>query len=58
MRGCVANGAQLGWLIGPHAKRVYIYRPQGDVCCMENPLTISGEALLPGFTLNVQRLWS
>jgi Uma2 family endonuclease len=58
MQEYVANGAQLGWLIDPHEKRVYIYRPHADVCCIENPLTISGEPLLPGFTLNVQRLWS
>ena len=54
----VANGAQLGWLIDPHEKRVYIHRPHADVCCLENPVTISGEPLLPGVTLNVQRLWS
>jgi Uma2 family endonuclease len=27
MQEYVANGAPLGWLIDPHEKRVYIYRP-------------------------------
>ena len=54
----IANGAQLGWLIDPHEKKVYIYRPHADVCCLENPMTVSGEPLLPGFIFNVQRLWS
>ena len=58
MREYIANGAQLGWLIDPQEKTVYIYRPHDEVDCLENPATISGEPLLPGFTLDVQRLWS
>ena len=54
----MANGAQLGWLIDPQEKKVYIYRPNAEVSCLENPLTISGEPLLSGFTINVQQLWS
>jgi Uma2 family endonuclease len=52
------NGAQLGWLIDPQEKKVYLYRPYEAVRCVENPRTIAGEPLLPGFVLNVQRLWS
>jgi Uma2 family endonuclease len=58
MQEYMANGAQLGWLIDPQEKKVYIYRPHKEVCCLENPMTILGEPLLPGFTFNVQRLWS
>jgi Uma2 family endonuclease len=58
MQEYVANGARLGWLIDPHEKKIYIYHPHAEVYCVENPLTISGEPLLAGFTLNVQRLWS
>ena len=58
MQEYMANGAQLGWLIDPQEKKVYIYRPHDEVCCLENPLTVSGEPLLPGLTFNVQRLWS
>jgi Uma2 family endonuclease len=58
MQQYVANGAQLGWLVDPHEKKIYIYRPHAEVCCLENPLTAAGDPLLAGFTLNVQRLWS
>jgi Uma2 family endonuclease len=58
MQEYMANGAQLGWLIDPHEKKVYIYRPHEAVTCLENPTTISGEPLLPGFIFNVQRLWA
>jgi Uma2 family endonuclease len=58
MQEYVANGAQLGGLIDPHEKKIDIYRPHAEVCCIENLLTISGEPLLAGFALNVQRFWS
>lgn len=58
MQEYLANGAQLGWLIDPQEHKVYVYRPRADVLCLDNPMTVSGEPLLPGFTLNVQRLWS
>jgi Uma2 family endonuclease len=58
MQEYIANGAQLGWLIDPRAKKVYIYRPSADVQCLEDPVTVSGEPVLPGFTLDVRRLWS
>src|SRR2546426_8625518 len=37
------NGAQLGWLIDPIGKKVYTYRPQAAVECLDNPQTISGD---------------
>jgi Uma2 family endonuclease len=53
----VANGASLGWLIDPSTLRVYVYRLNEEVIVLENPETVSGESLLPGFTLNVMELW-
>ena len=58
MEEYIENGAQLGWLIDPQERKVYIYRPQTEEQCLENPRTISGEPLLSGFILEVQRLWS
>lgn len=52
------NGAQLGWLLDPASKRVYVYRPGARVESLENPTTISGEPLLRGFTLNVREIWA
>ena len=53
----IQNGASLGWLIDPLEFRVYVYRPDHDLVILENPETVSGEPLLPGFTLNVTDLW-
>ena len=54
----IDNGAQLGWLIDPKNKRVEIYRPGQMVEVLENPSTLSGEAVLPGFTLAMARIWA
>lgn len=51
------NGAQLGWLIDPKERRVYIYRQGQPEECLENPETIAGDPLLNGFILNVQDIW-
>jgi Uma2 family endonuclease len=53
----IANGAQLGWLIDPFETRAYVYRPGQAVECLENPTTISGDAVLPGFIFNVAEIW-
>jgi Uma2 family endonuclease len=52
-----ANGASLGWLIDPSTRRVYVYRPDEEVVVLENPESVSGEPLLPGFTLQTAELW-
>ncbi len=57
MQEYIANGALLGWLIDPKEKKVYIYRPSAEVCCLENPDTISGDPVLPGFVLDLRRIW-
>lgn len=57
MEEYIANGVQLGWLIDPFEKKVYVYRPQAAAEIFDDPQTISGEPLLRGFTLDVQSLW-
>ena len=52
------NGAQLGWLIDPIEKKVYVYRPRAPVECLDNPQTISGAPLLPGFVLELGNIWN
>src|ERR1044071_3616876 len=47
----IANGAQLGWLIDPKAKRVYIYRPNQPIECLDQPEAVSCDTVLPGFGL-------
>nr|MBA3441188.1 Uma2 family endonuclease [Pyrinomonadaceae bacterium] len=57
MREYIENGARLGWLIDPSAKRVYIYRPNQAVECLEQPETIAADPVLRGFVLRMQDIW-
>ncbi len=57
MQEYMENGARLGWLIDPHNKRVEIYRIGQAVEVLENPSTLSGETVLPRFTLTFKRIW-
>lgn len=57
LREYVANGARLGWLIDPQNQHVEIYRSNGKVDILERPSQLSGEDVLPGFTLNLQSVW-
>ncbi len=51
------NGARLGWLIHPEAKRVYIYRPGAAVEELKDLTHLSADPELPGFTLDLQDIW-
>ncbi|HEX8128295.1 MAG TPA: Uma2 family endonuclease [Pyrinomonadaceae bacterium] len=53
----MANGAQLGWLIDPLERRVYVYRPGAAVEQLDDPRAISGEPLLRGLELALQEIW-
>ncbi len=50
------NGASLGWLINPKNKQVKVYRLNQDVEILENPATVSGENVLPGFVLSLEQI--
>jgi len=52
-----ANGAQLGWLIDPVERRVYVYRPGAPVECLDNPTELKGDPVLPGFVLDLEAVW-
>jgi Uma2 family endonuclease len=47
------NGVKLGWLIDPASQKVEIYRPNQSVEIIALPTTLSGEEILPGFTLEL-----
>ncbi|MDQ1612713.1 MAG: hypothetical protein QOG00_2644 [Pyrinomonadaceae bacterium] len=51
------NGAQLGWLIDPQERRVYVYRPGAAVEELDDPRVVSGEPLLRGLELELQKIW-
>ena len=48
------NGAGLGWLIDPEN---YIYRPEEPVEQLEDPVTVNGGPVLPGFVLSLPEIW-
>lgn len=56
MEEYIQNGVRLGWLIDRKNKRVEIYRPNQDVEILQNPATLSGEDVLPGFILDMAKV--
>lgn len=57
MKEYLDNGTQLGWLINPQDRQVEIYRQGKEVEILINPLALSGENILPNFTLNLEVIW-
>lgn len=57
MREYMDNGARLAWLIDPTSRRVEVYRPCQEVEVLGDPLSLSGEDVLPGFTLDLKEIW-
>jgi Uma2 family endonuclease len=51
------NGVRLGWLINPQQQQVEIYRSGQEVEVLTSPHTLSGEDVLPGFTLDLSSMW-
>ena len=54
MREYLDNGAKLGWLLDPKSRRVEVYRPGREVEVLDNPVSLSGEDVLPGFVLSLE----
>ncbi len=52
------NGAQVGWLLNPVEKQVHVYRPGVPVEILTSPAGLSAEPLLPGFVLELPRIWA
>lgn len=57
MQEYIDNGVQLGWLIEPAAKTVEIYRPGKQVEVLNDPQTLFGESVLPGFVLDLGEIF-
>ncbi|MGB3695229.1 MAG: Uma2 family endonuclease [Spirulinaceae cyanobacterium] len=51
------NGVKLGWLINPQTHQVEIYRQGETKEALDNPTSLSGEDILPGFVLELQVIW-
>ena len=57
MQEYIENGALLGWLIDPRPRQVYVFRPHTEAERLEEPDTLSGAPELPGFVLDLRRIW-
>ncbi len=54
MQEYMEGGTRIGWLIDPQNQRVEIYRSGQEVEILEQPKQLSGEDVLPGFTLSLR----
>lgn len=53
----IQEGARLGWLIDRDKRKVYVYRPGYPEECLDNPATLNGDPVLPGFIINMNKIW-
>jgi Uma2 family endonuclease len=57
MEESVEAGVRLSWLIDPQRRVVEIYTQNGDCQELENPDSVNGDPVLPGFTLSLKPLF-
>ncbi|GCL47105.1 Uma2 family endonuclease [Microcystis aeruginosa] len=57
MQEYLDNGTRLGWLINRKTRQVEIYRQGQAVEILTNPESLSGENILPEFSLNLTLIW-
>jgi Uma2 family endonuclease len=58
MREWIENGAQLGWLLDPDRRTVYVYRPGREPEQLVNPERIAGEGPVAEFVLVLAEIWA
>lgn len=56
MADWMANGAQLGWLIDPYERQVFVYRPGKPAESIKNE-QLAGEGPIEGFILKLSEVW-
>lgn len=57
MQEYMDNGVRLGWLINPQQRQVEVYRQGQSKQTLDSPASLSGEDVLPGFVLNLSRIF-
>jgi Uma2 family endonuclease len=57
MEEYITNGALLGFLIDRKPRQVHVYRPGREPEILENPDAVSGDPELPGFVLQMAKVW-
>lgn len=58
MQEYIENGTRLAWLIDPHKKRVYVFRPEAAISILDSPEYLSDDAVLIGFKLDMTKIWN
>ena len=56
MQQWIANGVQLGWLIDPSQRKVFVYRPGAKALTVTSD-TLPGDGLVAGFVLDLNEVW-
>lgn len=56
MQEYIANGVRLGWLIDRKNQQALVYRADGTITQYPATATLSGEEVVPGFTLALKSL--
>jgi Uma2 family endonuclease len=57
MEEYLANGVRLGWLINPEKRETLIYRPGEAVRSVPFEQALSGEEVLPGFSITLSHIF-
>jgi Uma2 family endonuclease len=58
MKEWMGNGCRLAWMINPYKKETTIYRQQAEPEIKPSYEALSGEDVLPGFTLDLSKLFT
>jgi Uma2 family endonuclease len=53
----IANGARLGWLLDPLTRTVTVYRPGMAPTVLTDPVAVTADPVLPGFSLDLADVW-
>lgn len=53
----IENGVEMGWLIDPADRTVYVYKQGKARMTFRDIEQISGDPVLPGFVLKLERIW-
>ena len=57
MQEYIKNGVRLGWSINRKNRQVEVYRVGKEVEVLDNPDSLNGEDVLPGFLLDLEMIW-
>lgn len=58
MKEYISCGVRLGWLIDPLRKQVHVYLPDQTPVILSDPKSVCDETVLPGFTLDLSRIFT